>query len=315
MSPIDKDILLDICNNTSSSCLVIFGSGARSDLIPGSDLDIVAIVPYPQYWNYKPTVIRGKWIDLNYVSNKGLRAKLESSWYWRAQLRQYKILGLSTETLEILESNAKLKNSEIERKIISDGWRQLCDNHYSNAQRTDIKWIRHGLEWHGIVSLMNGILQMEGLTPHSYHNHIAEIKKTDIPDNFISNYLDFTYSSYYNLIDLPLWIEEMSFKLNNPNLKVKINAIEERVKYLRNLGRIRDVTFYLRHAIWMLLIHIACEKTNEIFPSSHVGYSAMIEKINNIVPESIRKCFLRKDCIKSDTLKMELSKHLDNIEL
>lgn len=312
MNPIIKKILLSISRSTSSSCFVIFGSGGRSDLLPGSDLDIVAIVPYLQYWKYKPTVIKGLWIDLNYVCNVGLQEKLESSWYWRAQLRQYKILGVSTVTSEILETNAKLGGSEIEKKIICDGWRQLSDNHYTNAQRTKIEWIRQGMEWHSMVSLMNGILQLEGLTPHSYHNHFAEINKTNLPIGFINSYLDFIYYSYYNLVDLPLWIKEVSNQLNNPNLKVKINAIEERIMYLKNLERLIDVTLYLRHAIWMLLVHIACGKTNEIFPSTHMEYGSMIEKIDKIIPESIKNYFLRINDIKSNTLKMELSKYLEN---
>ena len=84
------------------------------------------------------------------------------------------------------------------------------------------------------------------------------------------------------------------------------------MKYLEDNGRYEDVTFYLRHVIWMLLVHIASTKTNGAFPSSHVEYGVVIKKIDKIIPESINNCFLRIRNMKLNNLKIELSKLLNN---
>lgn len=315
MNFLDENILLEVSRFASSNCLVIFGSGARSALLPGSDIDIVAIVSHTQKWEYKPTVIRDKWIDLNRVCNVGLISKLESSWFWRAQLRQYKLFGTSEVTSRILESNAKLNNSYYERKIIRNGWEKLSFYHNLNADQTNSEWLRNAIEWHGMVSLMNGILQLSELIPHSYHNHRNEISKTNLDDEIIKKYLEFTYFSYYILTDIPKWLEEVSYRFNNYHLQVKIDAIKQRLNYLKDLGRMEDVTFYLRHAIWMLLVYIACEETKEAVPSDEVCYASLIVKIEKIIPDSIRKCFLRVANVNTGTLKKELIKHLESIVL
>lgn len=281
---------------TGSSCLIIFGSLARNNALPGSDVDVVAVTPQASEFAYYPTAYDGVPIDLNLVSLNHLAERLRSNWYWRALLRSYQLYGECARTENLLKRNAALGQDSQERACMIEGWTAIARAFRARETSSTVEIIESATRWQAVVALMNGVLQLSGRVPHSYHNHSAQVHLCLGQSVLVQDYLAYLSAIAPKDTQIPEWLHQFAISLGSPGLSARLVATQDRVSWLARSGRATDASLYLLHALWALIVHAAAAASGRAIPSSHADYPDLVLEIDDVLSASRTSLFAHRAC-------------------
>lgn len=287
--------LSEIRTRWPDACLVAFGSYARDELMPGSDLDLLIVTDDAPKLLHQPQTVASVYVDINLVSHSALRTLTATDWYWRTILVSARVLTPCREIQSLLDENQRAMQQRSVRREMARGWSELAAKFRSQMPLTCQAWLSNAAGWHEIAYLADGILALRGGQPHIYHRHLAEVSHhlAHVPE-LLLRYRKFVTAGHLKIQPIIDWLRAQAVAgPHAERIEGKAQMVEDRVSWLLSLEEhSTNAHIYCKHALWVLLMFCAANALKVPLASSRTDYVSLIDRLIS-VPQAVRDVFGR----------------------